>query len=594
MATKIIFNLLILLESICFGQSFNPNDGFEADIDLKPTDVIFWNAVEANHPKGSKTIKVGIRLRTEQEFTLYASKLKFTGPAGYELVKGFYPPTRSIIDPVGGEKVNVYYGGDFELEFQGLDAWTSDIFPVAINFLGCTTRICLFPYTQTIEIPVYRTEVITEVQEATSSPQQENNVAPNTTDHSEQSWATKLTKGELPLGLMLIVVFIAGIATNLTPCVFPMIPITLRVLGGQTKRTAMPSILYALGIVLTYSGIGIFVSMTGGVFGAMLASVTFNITFAIIFIILALTMIGFGNFSSLQTLGNKLGSGKQSHFNTFLMGTGAGLVAAPCTGPILGALLVYSASHPEQSSTYLFFLYSFGFALPYVFLGMSASKISNLKVSPKLQVTVKIIFAALMFALAFYYLRVPFYDLTKQLANLWKPLAIGLTPVGTLLLALILKRNNLIHNKQILSTSAIILGFGLFACTQWFTSHAPSEIVYREYHNEQEALLAGNESGKPILIDNWAEWCEACKKMDATTFLDPQVRQELQDHWIVAKLDLTEMNDRDQEITSKYGVPGLPTLVLLPSDANTDKMQKVVGYSSANELLEKLLKFREP
>ena len=138
------------------------------------------------------------------------------------------------------------------------------------------------------------------------------------------------------------------------------------------------------------------------------------------------------------------------------------------------------------------------------------------------------------------------------------------------------------------------LGFGLFACTQWFTSHAPSEIVYREYHNEQEALLAGNESGKPILIDNWAEWCEACKKMDATTFLDPQVRQELQDHWIVAKLDLTEMNDRDQEITSKYGVPGLPTLVLLPSDANTDKMQKVVGYSSANELLEKLLKFREP
>ena len=82
--------------------------------------------------------------------------------------------------------------------------------------------------------------------------------------------------------------------------------------------------------------------------------------------------------------------------------------------------------------------------------------------------------------------------------------------------------------------------------------------------------------------------------MDATTFLDPQVRQELQDHWIVAKLDLTEMNDRDQEITSKYGVPGLPTLVLLPSDANTDKMQKVVGYSSANELLEKLLKFREP
>src|SRR5690606_35442186 len=135
-----------------------------------------------------------------------------------------------------------------------------------------------------------------------------------------------------PFGLLLGIVLLGGLLSNLTPCVYPMIPITLRLLGRQGSSPYLSASFYALGIVISYSTLGLIASLSGGMFGAMMATKTFNIIFAVLMFVLGITMLGFGDFSKIQMLGNRLGSGAPSLRNTFLMGTGAGLVAAPCTG----------------------------------------------------------------------------------------------------------------------------------------------------------------------------------------------------------------------------------------------------------------------
>jgi len=144
-----------------------------------------------------------------------------------------------------------------------------------------------------------------------------------------------------------------------------MIPITLRLLGGQSHRAFLNSSMYAAGILITYTGLGVFAASTGGMFGALLQSKAVNIFFASVMFLLGFTMLGFGNFSKLQQMGDRLGAGKPSLRNMFLMGVGAGFVASPCTGPVLGALLTITLESQDLNRGILMmFTYSFGFALP--------------------------------------------------------------------------------------------------------------------------------------------------------------------------------------------------------------------------------------
>jgi thiol:disulfide interchange protein DsbD len=109
-------------------------------------------------------------------------------------------------------------------------------------------------------------------------------------------------------------------------------------------------------------------------------------------------------------------------------------------------------------------------------------------------------------------------------------------------------------------------------------------------HSEAEAIEAAIKSKKPILTDAWAEWCEACKKMDVTTFANEEVVAEINANWIALKFDLTESTDANSAIQEKYELPGLPTLTLMPPDGNLKAKVAITGYSSAPALLENLRK----
>ena len=570
-----IFSPSLLLAQLT--QKYNPHN-------IKAPDVIHWRLSAATEAPDGK-IKVIATLQTERDFTLYKEKTTVTNDQGYQLENITDPGTQQILDPVTKKMTHVYSEGNFIFVFakKNNSIPTPKDFNVAIRYIACTTKICLFPYTENLSIQLVENSSGDGIATTDSG-----------TEDAHEDFESRLAnrlKNADSFWIILLLVFAGGVLTNLTPCVFPMIPITMRILSKQHKSAYKSSMAYAGGILVTYSLLGIAAASTGGFFGAMFANKWFNLFFAIMMFLFGLTMLGFGNFSALQSLGDKFGSGKNSLKNAFMMGAGAGLVAAPCTGPILALLLAITAQSGEFArGSFLMFIYSFGFALPYVFLGKASASVSQIKAPPQVQLGVKMLFTGVMFALGFYYLRIPLYSFLESMNELWKPLFLGTLPLGAIALLITLKNPKFHTNKYAQIIPPLLLALGLFGLirSHYHESKRTSLIWYK---TETEAFAAASSENKPILIDNWAEWCEACKKMDVTTFTEPEVIEELQKNWVILKLDLTESNDANDAIMAKYSLAGLPTMVLLPASADIKQKELIAGYVNGAALLNRLDKF---
>jgi thiol:disulfide interchange protein DsbD len=583
--------------------------------DIKPQDVIQWDAFQASpDPLG---VTVGVRMTSKDDWTIYAKNLSFSGPAGYTIAKIEPPKALRQRDPMGDEEVDVYAGGEFTITFAGPSEWQGATFPLNVKYVGCTKVICLFPYTQVVEVPFVgagakKSEAPITLPTPVVAPLpagERAQIGPATCDTAavasggdddldlEGRLAKLLGGGGVSYGMLLLLVLAGGLISNLTPCVYPMIPITLRLLARQGSSPLMSSLYYALGIVATYSSLAIVAAASGGMFGKLLASTAFNLVFALIMAVLGISMLGFGDFSKLQALGSRLGSGAPSPRNTFLMGAGAGLVAAPCTGPILAALLAYTArgEHGMGASTMLMVTYSLGFALPYIFLGGAAAKVSAVKVPPAVQVGTKILFASVMLGLSLYYLRIPLYDAVVAMRGKWQPVALIFSGAGLALLVVWTLSTRLSNNKLSMILPTATLAIGIFGGSQWATSNAaPAEAGAAQLawiKSEELGFAAAKTNGRPILIDFWAEWCEACKKMDGSTFSEAPVIAALTKGWTTIKLDLTESSEANDAIQQKYALPSLPTLVLLPPDGNLTKMQMISGFVNGSTLLGHLSRF---
>lgn len=574
-------------------DDFAPGEPHKAS-DIRPQDVVQWAAFEAVEDEAGK-VQVATRMTITGGWKVYASNLSFEGPPGFTIESITPPPAQKFMDPISATEVDVYSGGEFMITLTGAPRWTAATFPLSARFVGCTNEICLFPYTQPMDVPFV---AFAPESAAAATPATVDTAKVQAADVDlETSLAQKVKSGALSFPMMLLFVFLGGLLSNLTPCVYPMIPITLRLLARQGASPYLSAACYAGGIVVTYSILGMVAVLSGGLFGSLLASKGFNLTFAVIMGLLGATMLGFGDLSKLQAIGNRLGTGKPSPKNAFLMGTGAGLVAAPCTGPILASLLAYTVAKNAGigESMALLGTYSFGFGLPYVALGGAAAKISQVKVPPHVQIGVKLLFASIMFGLSLYYLRIPFYGVLDSLKAHWKIASTIGTTVGLLLSAVWVIVPSLQNNKISMILPTAVLGIGIFATSQWVTS-TPSlagQATHVTYKTEAEGFAVAKAEGKPILIDMWAEWCEACKKMDATTFVDPKVQAVLASDWVSIKLDLTEDDPTNQEIQERYALQGLPTLVLLPPNADLGAKKMLTSYVTADQLLSEFEQFQK-
>ena len=215
--------------------------------------------------------------------------------------------------------------------------------------------------------------------------------------------------------LALPALFLGGVLTSLTPCVYPMIPITAAIVGGQTAGEVAPSRLrpvlltlaYVLGLSLVYSALGVFAGLTGTLFGSVSTNPWLYFAMANVLVIAALSMLDVvpirlpaGIMARAATMGT---GGRFS--GAFLIGAMSGLVAAPCSAPVMAAVLTWvTVTHSALLGFVYLLTFSLGMCTLLVVVGLSSGSLARLPRAGAWMVTVKRVFALVMLGAAEYYL----------------------------------------------------------------------------------------------------------------------------------------------------------------------------------------------
>lgn len=372
----------------------------------------------------------------------------------------------------------------------------------------------------------------------------------------------------------LILIFVLGIGLNLTPCVYPLIPITIGYFGGQsegkTGRLFFMGLFFLLGIAVTYSATGVVASLGGSVFGSLLQNTFVILVIVTIFIVLSLGMFGVYEFKLPDSIVNKAGGAKGGFYGAFFMGLTMGIVAAPCIGPVVIALVTYVAAKQDVFFGFLlFFVLALGLGFPYLFLAVFSGKIKRLPRAGEWMDAVKHIFGFILIGVALYYL-LPL--LPKSFSGYVLPVFM----IGVAIYLLFFEKlANSIKGFRIFKIifSVLILAVGIYALVpsekksvdwQPFTQDALSEI-----------------SGRGVIIDFYADWCIPCKELDALTFSDPKVIS-LSKEFETYKADMTKALSPEVEgLRERFNIVGVPTVLILNS--NGEEVKRITGFINANE-----------
>lgn len=209
-----------------------------------------------------------------------------------------------------------------------------------------------------------------------------------------------------PSFVSIFIAYIGGVLASFTPCVYPMIPIVLGVIGAsdieKRSRGFTLSVSYVLGLSLVYASMGIFASMTGSFFGEIATSPWSYLVFGNLCLVLAFWMMDWINiplFSSGKV------TDKKGHIGVFIMGLLSGIVAAPCTSPVLAGLLIYvSATKDVLLGGSMMFAFSIGMTTLLIVIGTFSGMAKSLPKPGKWMVWVKKALALVLFGYGEYFL----------------------------------------------------------------------------------------------------------------------------------------------------------------------------------------------
>ena len=415
------------------------------------------------------------------------------------------------------------------------------------------------------------------------------------------------------LFLMFLLVFLGGLALNLTPCVYPIIPITISYFGGQSQgkkgSVVVHSVLYVIGMAVTYSILGMIAAFTGSLFGTALQYPPVLIGIALIMIILALSMFNVYELRVPAFLNKIAGGSRKGFFGTFFMGLTVGIVAAPCIGPFVLGLLTYVGDKGNLLLGFLlFFVLALGLGVPFLFLGIFSGSISRLPRSGAWMVWVRTIFGFILIAMAIYFLK-PLFP-----SALFYSLALALTMfVAGIYMAWIeptkTPGKTFPYIRNIVGI--IFFGIGLYVAASGIQGYLDKEIAAKTsslaaekgsaavtnavqwYPYSEEIIAEAARTGRPVLIDFWADWCIACKELDKKTFSEPEVI-EASKGFVMLKVDSTSAKDLEAKaVCQKYLVKGFPTLVFLAADGKEVEDLRVTGFEPKKDFLPKMLKTLE-
>lgn len=497
---------------------------------------------------GVRTLRVLFTIPTNH--VLYAEKIAFKFGAS-ETPVAFTLPAPTVIQDKFSKKDKPVFPQSFEAAYVLDDKVAGQ--NLTVHFQGCDEANCYFPEDRTFSISA--AGVVARLDEAEDAEKAE--VVAKATEWREAAagltvasrgsgymgekeflgfldkaksgeaisdgvkvrtgfWGVLLTMGLIVLG---------GVALNLTPCILPMIPINLAIIGagaqaGSKKRGFALGATYAAGMAIAYGVLGLVVVLTGSKFGTLNSSPWFNLAIASVFLFLALAMFDLVNVDLSRFQGSSAGessAAKSKFVVAYTMGTVAALLAGACVAPVVISVLLQATTLHAKGVTIgllLPFLLGLGMGLPWPFAGAG---LSFLPKPGKWMVRVKYGFGVLIVLFAAYYGHLAF-GLFRSAAEL---------------------------------TAQARGGEGQPANSAKFAD----DLV--------NALNAAKADGRPVFVDFYASWCKNCSAMEHTTFASAEVKARLAEFHEV-RLQAEHPNESPvKEVLDHFKVMGLPSFVVL-------------------------------
>ncbi len=402
-----------------------------------------------------------------------------------------------------------------------------------------------------------------------------------------------------------LLVFLGGLLTSLTPCVYPMIPITIAVIGAQASggkfRGFILSLFYVLGIAITFSSLGVIAAKTGALFGSYAQNPVALVIISVIFFLMGLSMLGVFVIQMPASISSKLRGGKRRGFvGALVTGLLAGLIVSPCISPLLVVILTWVAKTGSVVlGIGLLFSFALGLGVLFIILGTFSGVIKNLPRSGGWTELIEKGFGVILLALAIVFVR----PVVSHIFYMWL-WAIFLIVLGTYVGAFTLLDGEADGKKKLGKAFGIVLILVGGAIIFWNTAHwvgfsFVNQPDLQQFSKESSYWLSSDEegfkeaklTGKPVLIDFFAQWCAACHELDDKTWSDESVSSEL-NRFICVKLDLTKNDENAKEIQKKYKILGMPTVILF--DSSGKEITRFEGFKPPQEVLELLKNIKNP
>ncbi|MBN1896087.1 thioredoxin family protein [bacterium] len=375
-----------------------------------------------------------------------------------------------------------------------------------------------------------------------------------------------------------LLIFLGGLATSLTPCVYPMIPITIAVIGAQATGGRLKgfilSLFYVLGMSLTFSLLGVLAAKTGSLFGSYMQHPAVNGLFAALFFLMGLSLLGAFVVQLPAGLRMKMqGKRRRGFSGALLTGIAAGLLVSPCVSPLLVVILSWVARTGSAVLGFgLLFTFAWGIGVLFIVLGTFSGILKNLPRTGGWTEYIERIFGLLLLLLSFRFLK------TAVSPEIFQFIWGGFCIVFAVFMGAFepLKQGSS-KRQQVFKAAGLIAAIAgaVFIVRSLVTvpeiretrQSAESEKFMAGIwlSSEAEALSRAGQEDKPVLLDFFAEWCAACRELDEKTWPDPAVEAEL-GAFIPVKLDLTRSGEREKALQKKYGVIGMPTVIVLSPD----------------------------
>ena len=390
--------------------------------------------------------------------------------------------------------------------------------------------------------------------------------------------------------------YVFGIVSSLTPCVFPMIPITVAIFGATDAksklRAAGLSGTFVLGIAILFTGLGLAAATSGSLLGSALQQKWVLIGIAVVFAVLASSMFGAFEMALPSSLNNKLSTvGGVGYKGALILGLVMGLVAMPCTGPFITGMVIWIASTKNVAlGGACMFVFALGLGTPFFLAGAFAARLPK---TGAWMLGVKWASGVGLSYFALSYLR----DAFPVLEKLAQPGTVYGVVAGTILMAGFIlgvvhiaaerRKSKIAHLSKPMKLASIAPAVaGAFMFFTWFQmakSPAISEAIAADkppsgdgqaavvakpivwLAKETDAIAKASAEKKPLIIDFGASWCKACKELEELTFPDARVRGEAQ-RFVALRVDASDDDSPEVKVLqAKYKVVGLPTVVILDS-----------------------------